>query len=259
MKREGGVPVYRLIFYVLLGIGAVACCLAFCASGTESAGGRVYDAVLPREETPEALMPGLLPLRAEQLVRIPTADGFQWPVGAPGLAFMYDAQGFGVQNTQRGGYHSGQDLNGIGGANTDLGTPVRAAARGLVVYCGTPSAGWGKVVVLAHRLPNDHQIYQTLYAHLESAKVRVGDTVCRGEQIGTMGTAEGQYLAHLHFELIASRLVEAGITAYHPTGTMNRLNPEEFIRKHPAPAFPDPMQDVFSYYNFSESFNTIHP
>lgn len=259
MKKEGKGSVYRVVFYVLLGIGVLACCLAFCTTGADAPAGRVYDAVLPKEETPDALLPCMLPLRAEQLTRIPTADGFQWPVGAPGLAFMYDAQGFGVHNEKRGGFHSGQDLNGIGGQNTDLGTPVRAAARGLVVYCGTPSAGWGKVVVVAHRLPGDETVYQTLYAHLDAVKVRTGDTVYRGDEIGTMGTAEGQYWAHLHFEVIASRMVEAGITAYHPGDTMNRINPAAFIAKHPAPLFPDPMSDVVSYYEFTKSFNTSQP
>ncbi len=250
---------FRIAFPILLVGGLLVICLHFCtvSGGADSA--NVYAADAPPHQLPEKVMPAMVPLTAEQIARISLADGFQWPVGAPGLAFMYDAQGFGENNAKRGGVHSGQDLNGIGGQNTDLGEPVRAAARGTVVYCGTPSAGWGKVVVLAHRIPGDDTIYQSLYAHLQDVKVAYGDTVCRGQQIGTIGTAEGVYLAHLHFEIAASRVVEAGVTAYHPDGTMNRLNPQEFIGAHPAPAFPDPMWDVFAKLKLNEAFSSGTP
>lgn len=246
---------FRIAFPVLLVGGLVTLCLHFCTTGEPGDLTDVYAADTPRSVLPEQLMPGMVTLTAEQIARIPLSDGFQWPVGAPGLAFMYDAQGFGERNGKRGGYHSGQDLNGIGGQNTDLGETVRAASRGRVVYCGTPSAGWGKVVILAHRLPGDNKIYQSMYAHLQDINVGYGDTVCRGQKIGTIGTAEGVYLAHLHFEIIASRAVEAGITAYNPQGTMNRLNPQEFIHAHPAPLFPDPMWDVAAKLKLNEAFS----
>ena len=247
---------FRVAFIVLLVGGLGALCLHFCSGSSAAPNSNIYAANAPLSHTPDTVLPFLIPLTAEQIARIPMADGFQWPVGAPHLAFMYDAQGFGVHNGTRGGYHSGQDLNGIGGQNTDAGEAVRAAARGTVVYCGTPSAGWGKCVILAHRLPGDPTIYQTLYAHLQDVNVAYGDTLCRGQQLGTIGTAEGVYLAHLHFEVIASRVVEAGITAYHPAGTMNRLNPTQFINEHAAPAFPDPMWDVYAQLKLNESYNS---
>lgn len=259
MSKSRKKDFFRIASLILLVGGLVALCLNFCTVSGGSDSANVYAADAPLSHTPEKMDSAWIPLSAEQIVRIPLADGFQWPVGAPGLAFMYDAQGFGEKNDKRGGYHSGQDLNGIGGENTDLGEPVRAAARGRVVYCATPSAGWGKVVVLAHRLPGDSTVYQTLYAHLQDVKVQFGDTVCRGQQIGTVGTAEGAYLAHLHFEMIASRVVEAGVTAYHPQGTMNRLNPADFINSHAAPPFPDPMWDVAAKLKLNEAFSSGNP
>lgn len=247
---------FRVAFLILLVGGLAALLLSFCTVSGGSDTSNVYAADLPPNQVPEKVLPGMVVLTAEQIARIPMADGFQWPVGAPNLAFMYDAQGFGEQNAKRGGYHTGQDLNGIGGENTDLGEPVRAAARGQVVYCGSPSDGWGKVVVLAHRMPGDSTVYQTLYAHLQDVQVNYGDTVCRGQKIGTIGTAEGAYLAHLHFEVIASRVVEAGVPAYHSQGTMNRLNPAEFINAHSAPSFPDPMWDVAAKLKLNEAFSS---
>ena len=157
---------------------------------------------------------------------------------------IYDAQPFGALNEKRHGHHTGKDLNGIGGQNTDLGEPVCAAGRGLVVYSGVPSDEWGHVVVLAHRIPGEKGIVQTLYAHLNTREARVGQLVDRGQRIGTIGTANGKYLAHLHFETIRSLSTEAGMRGYHPSGVMNRMNPTELIRNYPAPPMPDPYAEV---------------
>lgn len=243
------------MFYVLAGIGIVAFGLSFCTSENDEGLVNVYKASQPKDFTPEQVIPYLIPLTPLQIADIPLADGFQSPVGPPTAAFMYNAQGFGEFNEKRGGYHSGVDFNGIGGENTDAGEPVYSAARGKVVFCKDLKGGWGKVIIIAHRLEGDAQIYQTLYAHLNDCKVKLGDTVCRGEQIGSIGTADGQYLAHLHFEVCASRVTEAGVTAYHPRGTMNRISPEEFIQTHPAPPVPDPMWRIYSYYQQSKLNN----
>lgn len=229
---------------ILLALGVVALCggiaWRYTHRETRPAVDRsIYRADAPLGMLPERLLGGLILLRPEQLLQAPETDGFQWPVGAPAGAMMYDAQPFGEQNDYRHGRHTGQDLNGIGGQNTDLDEPVYAAGRGMVVYSGEPSPEWGNVVVLAHRLPENGGIVQTLYAHLNKRDVRVGRMVCRGERIGSIGTAGGRYLAHLHFEAIPSLCTEAGMPGYHPAGTMNRIDPAELMRRYPAPDFPD--------------------
>ena len=203
--------------------------------GTQS----VYYQDTPQETMPKQLLLGLIQLRPEEIVKIPYIDGFESPIGADNGAMVYDAQPFGSPNPQRGGNHCGQDLNGIGGQNTDESEPVRAAARGMVIYSGKPSEDWGNVVILAHRIPGDARIIQTLYAHLKEIDVTPGRMIPRGARIGSIGTAEGRYLAHLHFEVIASRCVEAGMPGYSSKGVMNRLDPEELMLHHPAPPHPD--------------------
>lgn len=245
---------FRIAFLILAGLGLVAFGLTLCTDGSGANSGNVYEADTPRHNTPERLMPGMMPLTAEQIARIPLADGFQWPVGAPGMAFMYDAQPFGTDNPQYGGKHCGQDLNGIGGENTDTGSPVRAIARGLVIYSGCPSESWGNMVIVAHRIPGSDTVHQSIYAHLEERKVQVGDVLYRGQELGTIGSANGRYFAHLHFEMAGSRVVEAGMSGYHPAGTMNRIDPQQFISEHPAPNFPDPFRDILSQLRLNEAF-----
>lgn len=250
MARKWYKNPYKLAFPLLLAAGVAAACYTFGGSGGAAARAaetkhNKYSAAEPLSTLPaNGIHPGFIQLTAEQMVKIPLADGFQWPVGTPAMGMMYDAQPFAAMNEKRGGYHTGQDLNGIGGENTDEGEPVQAAARGLVLYSGNPGSGWGNVVVLAHRLPGSDDIIQTLYAHLAERRVRPGQTVGRGQQIGTIGTADGAYLAHLHFEAISSRVQEAGMPGYHPDGTMNRINPATLIAEHPAPAAADPYEQV---------------
>lgn len=131
---------------------------------------------------------------------IPVAEHFSSPVGNENGAFTYNAQGFLEPNQKRGGYHLGDDLNGIGGTNSDLGDPVYAAADGLVVYSGKPSDGWGNLVVIAHKL-RDGSLAQTFYSHLQYRLISTGVLIGRGQKIGTMGNAGGRYYAHLHYEI----------------------------------------------------------
>ena len=228
----------------VIAVGVIAHLNTADSKNTAPASAGVYGQDVPCADTPAELLPGLVLLNPQQLALAPIADGFQSPCGSANGAFTYDAQPFNTLNTARGGHHSGADLNGIGGEDSDLGMPVNAAARGLVVYTGEPSPAWGKVVILAHRMPDDGRIIQTLYAHLDKSIVRNGQFISRGEPIGTIGTANGHYKAHLHFEVIASTCTEAGQTAYAPEGTMNRLDPDQFLASNPAPALPDPYKTI---------------
>lgn len=165
-------------------------------------------------------------LSAWQANRIPTATKMDTPMGSENGALVYNAQKFWEMNNQRGGYHTGDDLNGIGGMNTDLGDPVFAAGDGLVVYAGEPSPGWGNIVVLAHRDPQGKPIH-TMYAHLHEIKTALDSLVARGELIGTVGTASGHYPAHLHFEARVSDGVDIG--AGYGSLPLNRLDPAAVV------------------------------
>lgn len=85
--------------------------------------------------------------------------------------------------------HEGLDLA------APLGTAVRAAARGAVLYAG-PRKGYGLSVWIEHP---DKRV--TLYAFLRALRVGTGERVAAGEPIGTVGEEEPTSGPHLHFEV----------------------------------------------------------
>ena len=171
----------------------------------------------------------LLPLPALQRVQIPLAVTWEMPMGSRSGAFTYNAQEFGAMNTQRGGYHLGDDINGIGQENTDLGDPVYAAADGLVVYAGVPSDGWAGVVIVMHRTEVGEK--QIFYGHLEPASLAVvaGERLSRGRLIGRLGLSTAVDYAHLHLELRNGATIEPG-AGYASDGTLGRENALDFLR-----------------------------
>ena len=122
----------------------------------------------------------------------PACNGFDFPVGAPDGIGYYDAQAFGEND------HLGNDWNGNGGGDSDLGDPVYAVADGVVIDANDHGEGWGNVVRVVHPCAGE---LESLYAHLDTMNVAVGTLVSRGDRIGTIGNARGRYRAHLHFEL----------------------------------------------------------
>ena len=161
------------------------------------------------------------------LLMLPLADGFDFPVGAPDGEGYYDAQPFGGRRA-----HLGSDWNGNGGGNSDLGDPVFAIAAGRVAETHDHGGGWGNVVRVLHRVrtpDGGEAIVESLYAHLDTVGVTAGQEVARGEPLGTIGTAGGAYVAHLHLEIRdqPGRPLGGGYGA--PDG---QVNPTEFILRN---------------------------
>ena len=92
------------------------------------------------------------------------------------------------------GYRWGALHAGIDIANS-IGTPVLAASDGVVISAG-PYAGYGNMVKLRHA---DGTV--TLYGHLSSIGVDVGQRVWAGDQIAKMGNTGNSTGPHLHFEV----------------------------------------------------------
>lgn len=75
------------------------------------------------------------------------------------------------------------------------GFAIKAADNGVVKFAGADGSFGNKVII-------DHKNgYETLYAHLASINVSVGQTVPVGAKIGVMGSTGRSTGTHLHFEV----------------------------------------------------------
>jgi len=107
--------------------------------------------------------------------------------------FLWPAQGKIVSafGPKKNGLHN----DGIN-IKAPKGAPVRAAENGVVVYAGNELKGSGNLVLLRH----DGQ-WVTAYAHMDKIMIRKGQTVKRGETVGTVGTTGSVSTPQLHFEV----------------------------------------------------------
>jgi hypothetical protein len=161
-----------------------------------------------------------------ELASIPTATHFDYPLGNENGAMAYNAQHF-TENK-----HLGDDLNGIGGENSDLGDPIYAIADGRALLARDGGSGWGNVVILLHAYleKGERKYVESYYGHVQDMHVHPGDFVKRGQPIATVGTANGRYFAHLHFEM--REFLTPFIGAGYREDTRGWLDPTKFIEQH---------------------------
>lgn len=121
---------------------------------------------------------------------------FAWPV--PGHYYVSSGVG-----ERWGSYHTRIDITGA------KGTEIRASESGTVIRVNTTcehdygkeescgcGGGYGNFIIIDHG--NE---FITLYGHLTSVDVEVGDTVKKGDLIGHMGSTGFSTGDHLHFEI----------------------------------------------------------
>jgi len=166
-----------------------------------------------------------------QDARVTPVDGFDFPVGKPNAEGYYKSRGLRL----RGPQHFGEDWNGRAGGNSDLGDPVYAIAEGIVTFAYNVRGGWGNVVLTRHAyrdpVSNQMKFIDTLNGHLDKILVRTGQTVKRGQQIGTLGNNFGMYPAHLHFEM-RHDLSIGMLRNNAPCDTLHWADPTQFINQH---------------------------
>jgi murein DD-endopeptidase MepM/ murein hydrolase activator NlpD len=91
-----------------------------------------------------------------------------------------------------------------------VGTPIVAAASGVVSYAGYNDGGFGYLVEIDHADGS-----MTRYAHNDRILVNVGQQVNQGDQVSLMGSTGFSTGPHLHFEV-------------HPAG-QGAVNPMAFL------------------------------
>ena len=105
---------------------------------------------------------------------------FVWPIEGPVTSPF---------GRRRSGWHPGIDIK------ADLGTPVLAAAAGVVTVSGT-EARYGRVIKIEH-----DGGFLTVYAHNTENIATIGDRVTAGDPIATIGRTGRATAYHLHFEI----------------------------------------------------------
>ncbi|UZN00578.1 M23 family metallopeptidase [Lysinibacillus sp. MHQ-1] len=108
------------------------------------------------------------------------------------------------------GMRSGSMHYGVDIANSSSNVPVHASSAGVINKAvggcsnngsigNTCNGGYGNYVIVRHSI--DGKTYDTLYAHLQSISVSVGQTVNQGDKIGVMGNSGSSTGQHVHFEI----------------------------------------------------------
>jgi lipoprotein NlpD len=77
-----------------------------------------------------------------------------------------------------------------------LGTPIRAAGTGKVIYSGNTIRGYGNLIILRHT-----EDIVTIYAHNQVNLAEEGTAVEKGQTIGKVGQTGNASGPHLHFEV----------------------------------------------------------
>ena len=87
-------------------------------------------------------------------------------------------------------FHKGIDFT------APRGTAIQATGNGVIQRVENRKNGYGRNVIIDHGFG-----YTTLYAHMQDVDVEVGDTVTKGQKIGTIGSSGTSTAPHLHYEV----------------------------------------------------------
>ncbi len=102
------------------------------------------------------------------------------------------SSGYGTRKDPKNGrkaFHGGIDFA------APRGTAIYATGAGEVVFSAR-QRGYGNLIKIRHAFG-----YETVYAHLNRRRVKVGDKVERGDRIGDMGNTGRSTGTHLHYEI----------------------------------------------------------
>lgn len=157
-------------------------------------------------------------------------------------------------------YHDGVDLNlNVPVWNSDWHKAIVALADGVVTFAGKGGGTWGSIIDIKYRM-DDGKFFVSRYGHVENALVKQGEVVVMGQQVASVGTADGQFTAHLHWNIsqINNRIMLDSPNQWCGTSltcvTSNYVDPIEFIvqTKKAQPPMPTMVLDNIldlSHYN----------
>ena len=193
--------IVHLLHYRRLGAGALAVCIAVvglcfaaCMVRPElSAQPETTTAAPESPATAETAQPAETPAPVVQTSALPTlSDAANSPRFLCPVDYKYISR---FRSDEDG--HRGDDLC------ADEGTEIYAAADG-VVLAAQEHYSWGNFVEIDHGTNANGLRWVTLYAHMQSCAVQVGQTVTAGQVIGYLGHTGNVTGNACHFEMMAN-------------------------------------------------------
>ena len=190
--------IVHLLHYRRLGAGALAVCIAvvglcFAACMVRPELSAQPETAVAAPESPataETAQPAEAPAPAVQTSALPTlSDAANSPRFLCPVDYKYISR---FRSDEDG--HRGDDLC------ADEGTEIRAAADG-VVLAAQEHYSWGNFVEIDHGTDADGLRWVTLYAHMKSCAVQIGQTVTAGQVIGYLGHTGNTTGNACHFEM----------------------------------------------------------
>lgn len=194
----------------------------------------------------------------KRLMDTTLADGFDFPIGnkdAKGSYISHDGKTYEgwyiatkCAEEYSLGIHTGEDWNGSGGGNTDLGQPVYSTAAGEVVHAAECPSPWGNVIMIKHKYFENGEVktVYSQYSHLKDIHVKKGERVQRRQKIGSIGQGNyKEYPAHLHFEIRKAKMKDYAVD-YWPSSNNKTVawvkehyeDPSKFINAHRSTVVP---------------------
>lgn len=155
------------------------------------------DGMIRDKEKLLAAIPAIQPVNNKDLTRIASGYGYR-------IDPVYKVTKF----------HAGLDFT------APQGTPIYATADGVVKEANYNAGGFGNHVVINHGYG-----YETLYGHMVRIKVRLGQSVKRGEVIGYVGSTGKSTGPHCHYEVHKGGQVVDPVYFFY-----NDLTPEQYDR-----------------------------
>ena len=153
-------------------------------------------------DKPLAPPPAVNARRSTSRTRPRDAPDLRWPLDHGPVTSLFGPRG--------SRFHDGIDIG------APIGSEVRAAAGGEVVYAGVLS-GYGNVIIVRHS-PR----YSTVYAHNHRHYVVVGKRVQRGERIAAVGRTGRTTGPNLHFEIRQENRARDPMIFLPPRGLASR-------------------------------------
>jgi len=157
------------------------------------------------------------------------------------------------------GFHDGIDTNGLGGGNTDCGTPLRMIAAGRKVHSSFSEAGFGNMYV------QDATVKDTTYwircCHLQKPvdSLITGQLYPEGTIFNQMGTSGNSTACHLHWSVFKKRPPNDNWRMIAKTRAILDeyfIDPKEFVKLHTKPE-KEVMPNTYKGYDLS-NLESVH-